>query len=1286
MERRNHNRLPVRLNAVVHDKMYRTWDFIIENFGFDGLQLICHDNQIMPDSIHVNDLLDIQFDIVQFDIVQFDTERQGENQTFHLEVSVVRIHESKLAVSLFNPALDAITKLSNKQQRDGTLNESSLANTLNKQSQNILQAIKQCFLKNISHATEIFLPIAHDAFFQKAQQSDNNNEQAIFFDAINTLNKSKDNLKAQFLSQMENNLNNCGSQRTENKQLGSDESDELDLIDQNEFENWLTVNQLIIETSTPYEQQLLEIQLRLAEFFAVDKAKIQKIPFSPEVIFNEFSRVIHQYFLNNDVLLILYKQFEKTINNHLADIYNEINQIFIDNNILPIIDKKKYEIKRETSIDNKKNQLADKEQASLNNQVPKETQVKPSLLAQNNTQLMNTFQHQTELNTIENNVNLVPTYQTLKDLLTFQNGQAVVKTSNDFFLSDAYRTQLSLLINDLTLIQKKQAKTLKKNGIAAIDLSNLVQQCMDKDSYSLEIKNEFEYTLDIIKRLFISIGEDAWLGEPVKKLLLQLQIPLLKVSLLHKDFFESWSNPARMMINKLAMVDFDDEKNHFYIKARSFVIYLLSHFDEDLEVFTKVQKVLSELLEIQAAHYNKKVNKIIDNWTAQQMVTNELASRLAGRTIPIVIANFISYQWLPVLVSTYSNHGKESTQWSQYLQALDMLILSVSGDVSDEFIESDVILFIIKQGLEESGQHNKKVLDDIQSFLTQKKSKNVIRLNHDIITKLLINGYALSDKTAIQKINKGITDAMALANNAIAKRLKINDYLVFKQSKKSKRIQLIWQSDNQNVFVFAGRNGQQDAVFNRMEVIEMLDNGQLAQTKDYDLPLLERSLYAIMGGVHDDIAKQSNIDKLTGLIKQKEFIRLFNERLKQKTGLAYDCFLCLIDIDQFSLINDTCGYEAGDQYIAEISQLLIKNLNSDVIVGRYGVDEFILLLPECSTEKSLEISALQRKLIYAYNFKWEDKEFTLSASIGMVAVSEANEPGIFLKAVVTAATIAKEMGRNRVHFLEYDALELNYRQELQLWATRIDQMVKNNQLNIRCQRLHPLLEQSAVQHYEMLLLVNDNNGSYMPPGEFIEAAELYNKMNDVDRWVINYVFDWFSKNPEQLDIMGGIAINLSGQSLNDVDFLSFIKDTFAQYPDIPHDKICFEITETMAITNMNYANNVIHAIKEMGCEFSLDDFGTGQSSYAYLKNLPVDYLKIDGVFIKDIVNNPADQAMVKSINEIGHFLGMKTVAEYVENDEIIAILKDIGVDYAQGFGIEKPLLISEYMEKSTFLA
>ena len=459
----------------------------------------------------------------------------------------------------------------------------------------------------------------------------------------------------------------------------------------------------------------------------------------------------------------------------------------------------------------------------------------------------------------------------------------------------------------------------------------------------------------------------------------------------------------------------------------------------------------------------------------------------------------------------------------------------------------------------------------------------------------------------------------------------------------------------------------------------MLDDGQLSQTKDFDLPLLERSLYGIMGDVHDNLAKESQIDPLTGFISRAEFERLFAQQLDSIKQTDLNSALCLIDIDQFSLINHTFSFDAGDKYIAEIAQIIHKQIPDDAIVARYGVDEFALWLPNLSDDEAMSVADAQRKAINQFSFAWEDKDLTLSASIGLVIIPEYNEAGVYLKAVVTAATMAKESGRNRVHLLEYDALELNYRQELQLWATKIDHMVKNDLLDIRCHRLHPLLDDSLNPHYEMLLLIKDETGQLLPPGEFIEAAELYNKMADVDRWVIHYVFSWYSSHPEQLEQMGGVAINLSGHSLNDVDFLEFIQGVFEQYT-IPPQLICFEITETVAISNLNRAKNMIKAVKELGCEFSLDDFGTGLSSYAYLKNLPVDYIKIDGVFIKDIVNNTADQAMVKSINEIGHVLGMKTVAEYVENKDIVEVLKEIGVDYAQGFGVEKPILITELLQ------
>ena len=1307
MERRTHNRSAVRLDAMIYDQMHQAWSYIIEDFGFDGLRLGWQNKTSMPDSIGENDLLDVKFTI----------EQEGENKEYHLKVKVVRILETGLAVSLFNPSLDAIANLSKKQHQEGMYDNSALLNSLDIKSTHILEAVKQSFLKNLSHIIEIFLPVAHDAMFQEAEQSSNNTQQALYFDAINTLNKAKTSLKSQFLKLQESQLNLC----CKPKQIkqGHQNFDELELIDQNDFESWLAVNQLIIHVSPNYEQELLEIELRLAKLLQIENKEDMDNPFSPEVIFNGFSEVIHNHFLNNDILLVLYHQFEKVVDNHLFDVYKEINQIFIDNNILPLIEKKGFKIVKEPSADQKPsadgqldhsagggyspggdlsfNEKLSGNSESASNQISSayEQQLLPQQAApdliQKNTGNQHQFQtsstHLSEINTIQNSVNLVPTYQTLKELLSFQNGQELGKPSEDFFASEDYKNQLNILISNLTQIQYKQAKEVTTNGITPFDLDSLVAECINNDVFSIEIKNEFEYTLDIIKRLFISIQDDSWLGSPVKKLLSLFQIPLLKVSLLHNDFFESWSNPARILINKLAMVDFDDEKNSFYLKAHSFVLFVLKNYDKDITVFSKVQKILTELLELQATHYDKNVNQVISNWNAQQIVTNELANRLAGKSTPRVIADFISYQWLPILVTTYLKYGQDCNQWNQYLQALDLLILSMNEDVTEEFIDKDVIIFIINQGLEENGQYNKKIIDDIEKFLTDGKSHNVIMLDYETIIKLLINGYALSDKSAIAKINKGNTDAMAVSNKAIAKRLKVNDYLLFKQKinadseegSQVTRLQFVWGSDAQNVFVFSGKTGQQKAVFNLSEVISLLDNGQLTQTKHFDLPLLERSLYSILGDVHDNLAKQTAVDELTGLLTQNEFIRLLKERLNQRHNKTPECTLCLIDIDQFSLINDTCGYEAGDKYIFEIAQLIRRNLAPDVICARYSTDEFILLLPDYSQEDALSLSEIQRKAICNYNFKWDDKEFALTASVGQVSISEFNEVGVFIRAVVTAATIAKETGRNRVHLIEYDALELNYRQELQLWATKIDQMVKNNQLDIRCQRLHPILNEGTVQHYEMLLLVKDDTSGYIPPGKFIEAAELYNKMTEVDRWVIRYVFDWFSQHPEQLELMGGIAINLSGQSLNDVDFYSFIHDIFEQFPTIPHHRVCFEITETTAITNMNHATNIIHSIKEMGCEFSLDDFGTGQSSYEYLKNLPVDYLKIDGVFIKDIASNPADKAMVKSINEIGHFLGMKTVAEYVENDEILSILQDIGVDYAQGFGVEKPVLITEYM-------
>jgi EAL domain-containing protein (putative c-di-GMP-specific phosphodiesterase class I) len=247
------------------------------------------------------------------------------------------------------------------------------------------------------------------------------------------------------------------------------------------------------------------------------------------------------------------------------------------------------------------------------------------------------------------------------------------------------------------------------------------------------------------------------------------------------------------------------------------------------------------------------------------------------------------------------------------------------------------------------------------------------------------------------------------------------------------------------------------------------------------------------------------------------------------------------------------------------------------------------------------------------------------------------------------------------------------------WVTQLDQAVDDGRLILNCQRITPIQngeDTTDATHYEILLTMQDELGDVMPPSEFILAAETYNRVTVIDRWVVEHVLQWMSDHRDELDYFGGFAINVSGHSVNDETFADFVLDQFSRC-QAPTSKVCFEITETAAIANLDNARDFMNRMKIIGCRFSLDDFGTGLSSYSYLRNLPVDFVKIDGVFVKDLASSPGDYAVVRSINEIGHYMGKKTIAEFVEDDEILAQLREIGVDFAQGYGIEKPLLLSD---------
>ena len=385
--------------------------------------------------------------------------------------------------------------------------------------------------------------------------------------------------------------------------------------------------------------------------------------------------------------------------------------------------------------------------------------------------------------------------------------------------------------------------------------------------------------------------------------------------------------------------------------------------------------------------------------------------------------------------------------------------------------------------------------------------------------------------------------------------------------------------------------------------------------------------------------------------------------------------MCYLDLDQFKVVNDTCGHIAGDALLQQISMLLKDHARAGDLVARLGGDEFGLLFENCPLVKAEEIARLLCSVIGDLRFAWEDKVFEVGVSIGLVPVTRTSEnPTQLLSQADVACYTAKDLGRNRIHVYAPEDEELSRREHELHWASLISGALEQNRFRLYVQPILSLDGSSATtwNHYEVLLRMLDDNDSEILPGVFIPAAERYNLMPSLDRWVIQNTLAYLGKQRRLLDA-GDItlSINLSGNSLNEEGMQAYIEGKLARL-NVPPQAICFEITETAVIHNIARASEFIRSLKRLGCRFALDDFGSGLSSFAYLKTLPVDYLKIDGEFVRDMVNDRIDDAMVASINNIGHVMGIKTIAEFVENSAILERLRELGVDYAQGYGIARP--------------
>lgn len=1322
MNQRAHIRRPVQMPARLSSEDFSERICQVRDFCLGGMLLtIPEDEKNLLLSLQQNDFINVSVDV------------QGLRgpRAVTLRARLARKSGRDLGITFEAPDSTSLLALQNhvrgladNDQQSPTRLPGLSREQANQATAQLMELTRRFCLARL----EVFFPAAREALLVQAEKATTNELQHPWFEAAKLLNQSSAALSRNFVTGTVQALEHL-SQGLSRSSLDSQSNEDsnrnsrLSLVDKDVFEDWLTLKVMASRAESHFNEELLHLQLRFDELFTTALGS-RKNPLHPSVFCTAFGESLRLLPLKQKTDRVILACFDEAVISQLNDFYCQCNKMLADSGVLPALDVGRYmserygksaaaneavseaasealeplsgepqehesqeaaEQQQEGSVAIGRSATAEKTAAEATaapaqaaaQAVPSSrasgTKAKPpiSLAARQFTLQQHIAKH---------------AYETVKKLLgshsveTAQRNAAQRSGSNESNFVPVAEEQLAAT---LTQLQHKVT------GGQHVPLPQLLQQALrGEEGEELHLDQDSHAAVEVIHNLFGGIVSNPALSERVREAIRKLEVPFLRLLLKDDSFLEEEAHPARQMLNRIAHLGVRGTANLQTHESEidQEVAAILSGFDGDTAVFSEALSKLDLLAERQQSLYLRNMKRVTESSEgrhkvvlARREVNQALERRIGGKKTPKAVLSLIDAGWRQLLIQTLLRGGRDSRDWHEYLGVIDRMIRAVDQVPSQE--ELTAMLGSIKAGIgqvDHTQMQNARLVSELRDLLSQKSRKqqapDMVDVPAGLVNEMDSTGTEgqseISQRWTRIAQRHEVGDWFSYAGRAgNGSQEKTDDKREENQESQEQIVRLAWTDTDKQTFVFVNHQGMKVTEYSLPVFAEQLATEQMQQIDNLDAPAVDRGLESMVQRVYDQMAHQATHDDLCGLINRREFERRLRQRLS-KAGPHGT--LLQLDIDQFKVVNNLGGPQAGDEMLIAFSGMLKEQFPGS-LVARLGGNEFAVWLEGLPAEAAVRAAETFCRRIPDERFVCAGKLFHITVSCGLVQrEGEGVTAAEMMRSADAACHAAKEAGRNRLQRYSADDKDIVKRDDLMAWVTRLNEAIEANRLLLRCQRIEATVSGDALPAYEVLISIPTDEGELLPPAEFMQAAERYNRMHAVDRWVVSNVLRWMHANPVALNRLDHLSINLSGHSLNDTTLLEFLFEMFQLYP-VPRDRICFEVTETAAIANLEDAADFIRELQGLGCRFSLDDFGSGLASYGHLKHLPVDYIKIDGSFIRGVAEDPADLALVRSINEMGHLMGKKTIAEYVENEEIRKLMAEIGVDYVQGYGVEKPL-------------